>query len=141
MSDTPLTDAQSRFPIASQDALWAVDVDFARGLERSITELNNRLIERTAAFMEQAAKDAQRIRDLEAQQQNWRLSSVCREKQARIEELEADAVVLRDAIEALLPFTDDYWDEGPRGEGWQSDKLVAAIALARKALSEPKADP
>lgn len=37
---------------------------------------------------------------------------------------------LVEAIRGLIPFAEDYTDEGPLGEGWQSDELRKALNTA-----------
>lgn len=57
-TDTPLTDAEE---FDADNWNWVVDANFARALERSIAELNQRLVDRTQAFMaklQQAQADA-----------------------------------------------------------------------------------
>lgn len=74
MSDTPRTDAAELTAGENEDTndpLYEM-ADFARTIER---ELN-------------AALD--RITELESQRENWRMSSVCRELQAKCDELEKD---------------------------------------------------
>jgi hypothetical protein len=58
MSDTPRTDAEIlRVPSCFEDIdHHVVLADFARQLERDITELNERLIDRQKTLMEQAVK-------------------------------------------------------------------------------------
>jgi len=41
--------------------------------------------------------------------------------------IESDDVPI-DALLHLLEVADDYTDQGPRNEGWQSDKLIRSIA-------------
>jgi len=43
-----------------------------------------------------------------------------------------------DQWEAILEAVQDHWDEGPRGEGWQSSRLSAASAALSTALAEPE---
>lgn len=40
-----------------------------------------------------------------------------------------------ETLAALLPFVEHLEDEGPRGEGWQSEALQAAIARAKAAIA------
>lgn len=35
-------------------------------------------------------------------------------------------------LRVLVGKAEDSWDEGPAGEGWQSDALIAAVAAGRK---------
>ena len=43
-----------------------------------------------------------------------------------------------DQWEAILEAVQDHWDEGPRGEGWQSSRLSAASAALSTALAQPE---
>ncbi len=60
-------------------------------------------------------------------------TDVEREANAR---LIAAAPDLLEACKQLLTFCDDLDDAGPRGEGWQSDKLLKALANANAAISQ-----
>ena len=74
MTPTPRTDEKEFHPIADNYA-FVVDSDFARQLERDITELNERLIDRQKTLMEQAIK-------LQAAS---RLLTRCRDSAGRVE--------------------------------------------------------
>jgi len=52
--------------------------------------------------------------------------------------LEARVAELLAALEALLPYAEDIEDQGPPGEGWQSQKLCAALDSARAAIAKAK---
>jgi hypothetical protein len=41
---------------------------------------------------------------------------------------------LKQVIADMLPYLSSVWDEGPEGEGWQSDKLRGVIARAEEAI-------
>jgi hypothetical protein len=58
MTDTPRTDAAEHEGLLRGNAIptKVVRADFARQLERDITELNERLIDRQKTLMEQAVK-------------------------------------------------------------------------------------
>jgi hypothetical protein len=43
-----------------------------------------------------------------------------------------------DQWEAILEAVQDHWDEGPRGEGWQSSRLSAASAALSTTLAQPE---
>lgn len=62
----------------------------------------------------------------------------CWEQQQKLEAAEAERDALRKALGNLLPHVECVQDEGPDGDGWQSDKLSTAIAEARQALSGSK---
>jgi hypothetical protein len=47
----------------------------------------------------------------------------------------AAAPALLEALQALLPLVVDLDDEGPCGEGWQSDALDSAIVRSRAAIA------
>lgn len=56
---------------------------------------------------------------------------------ARAESAEAQVERMREALEAVLPYAESAWDEGPGDEGWQSATLQDICTRARAAL-EPK---
>lgn len=55
----------------------------------------------------------------------------------RAESAEAQVERMREALEAVLPYAESAWDEGPGDEGWQSATLQDICTRARAAL-EPK---
>lgn len=77
MSDTPRTDAAEHEGLLRGNAIptKVVRADFARQLERDITELNERLIDRQKTLMEQAVK----------LQSASRLLTRCRDSAGRME--------------------------------------------------------
>lgn len=83
VSDTPLTDAMFTAwnwrDVSKCDA--ENPADFTRKLERSIDELNQRIIDRTSAFMADKAKDVARINMLEAD--NARLAQCAQDAYAK----------------------------------------------------------
>ena len=56
---------------------------------------------------------------------------------SRAESAEAQVERMREALEAVLPYAESAWDEGPGDEGWQSATLQDICTRARAAL-EPK---
>lgn len=56
---------------------------------------------------------------------------------ARAESAEAQVERMLEALEAVLPYAESAWDEGPGDEGWQSATLQDICTRARAAL-EPK---
>ena len=54
---------------------------------------------------------------------------------SRDQEIE-DVERLRELLEAALPFLETLEDEGPPGEGWQSEKLRAIVVALRGALGK-----
>lgn len=42
-----------------------------------------------------------------------------------------------DVLRRALPYFEDIWDEGPLGEGWQSDELSRLVGEAQGLTSEP----
>jgi hypothetical protein len=50
----------------------------------------------------------------------------------------AAALDLLDALRTLYAYHEEnhFWDEGPAGEGWQSEGLIAAIEAAKAAIAK-----
>jgi hypothetical protein len=48
----------------------------------------------------------------------------------------AEAEVLVEALEMLVPLVEGYHDAGPEGEGWQSDELESALQKSAAALAK-----
>ena len=77
MTDTPRTDQLNAGLLSAckESAIYDLMLDFARQLERDITELNERLIDRQKTLMEQAVKI----------QAATRLLTRCRDSAGRME--------------------------------------------------------
>lgn len=59
--------------------------------------------------------------------------------EAQLKELRAENLKLRAVLQELLSFDEIVYvcDRGPTGEGWQSDRLMAAIYTAQELVDKP----
>jgi len=71
----------------------------------------------------------------EARRDRETLQMAVVEANRKLRNLEAERDRLREALATLYEMTAGCWDEGPPGEGWPSDELIAARVAARKALA------
>jgi hypothetical protein len=54
--------------------------------------------------------------------------------EAFLDLMQSEIPSLKQVIADMLPYLSSVWDEGPEGEGWQSDKLRGVIARAEEAI-------
>lgn len=77
----------------------------------------------------------ERIAELEAEREHWRLSSVCREAMARAEKAEAACAEMRGALENVARLYEDCATTATTVQ--MAGRLYDARCVARQALSTP----
>lgn len=93
-----------------------------------ILELHN-----LAPALLEAARENLRLRE---ERENWRVSSVCREKQLRIEELERETAKLREALEESLALNINVFSDADAETCSYYSEHRNVIKQAKKALGK-----